>query len=123
MYRLIEPDQLQAETVKLPAIFVKKGNFNHLKEALNWMCNTLTGVKAGEERYSHADLFTRGLEVVDCTIRNLPSKQIFDLREPLSKITNLCLTSNHAAMEELNQLGYKRTPAECKSIINRLIKG
>ena len=103
MYHLIEPDQLEVETIKLPAIFVKKGNYNHFKEALNWITNTLVGVKNGEERDSHKELFKTGLEVVDCAIRNLPSEQIFDLREPLAEITNLCLSMNpgYTAMTEL----------------------
>jgi len=88
--------------VKLPAIYVKKGNFSHFKEALSWMNNILAGVKQGEEHYSHADLYTRGLEVVDCAVRNFTSEQIFELKEPLSDILKHCSSaSNYQDMFEL----------------------
>jgi len=85
------------------------------------MNNLLAGVKEGEERHSHADLFTRGVEVVECVLRNLDSESLFELRETISQIATLCISSQTAYMQELTQLAYKKTPPECKKIAKKVL--
>ena len=62
---------------EVDSLFLKQGNFNHLKEALTWLRNILEAVKRGDEFHSHKDLFDRGREAADAVIRNCNSDQLF----------------------------------------------
>lgn len=77
---------MKAETIKLPAIFVKQANFSHVKLSLNWMSNVLKGVREGEEKISHSDLYNRGVEMVNCAMLNLDSENIFEVKDIIASI-------------------------------------
>ena len=84
----IEKGQKRAESLSLPAIFVKQATFAQLKLALSWMSNVLQGVREGEERHTHSRLFSDGTDMIKCAILNLDSDQIFEIRETLSSLVN-----------------------------------
>ena len=44
-YHIIESDQPRAGEFKLAQIFIKQGNFAHVKLSLNWMANLLQGLR------------------------------------------------------------------------------
>ena len=95
---------MKSQTIKLPQIFVKQGNFTHVKQALQWMQNLLEGLRAGEESHTHAHLFDNGLEFVDCLIRNFNSDQVFEIRQSISQITNISMSAHYEGMQELSQV-------------------
>ena len=44
-YYIIESGKPQAFEFKLAKIFIKQGNFSHVKLSLSWMANLLDGVR------------------------------------------------------------------------------
>ena len=44
-YYIIESDKPQVFEFKLPKIFIKQGNFAHVKLSLSWMANLLHGLR------------------------------------------------------------------------------
>ena len=88
MYDIVDPKgtALAKEKIQLPALYVKSGNFAQVKLAMNWVSNILSGVRKGDQVFSHGDLFERGLEVVFTCMTNLNSEGLFEVRETLAQI-------------------------------------
>lgn len=126
MYQMIEPGQNEAQTIKLPQIFVKAGTFAHLKLSMQWMGNLLNALRDGEEKLSHEHLFYTGYEMADCTVRNLNSTQVFELREHIANLivfTNSPTTANelkkyHDFFEQLRQIQYTKDSNSAKKCVN-----
>ena len=96
---------MKSGTIKLPAIFVKQANFSHVKLSLNWMSNVLQGVRDGEEKISHSDLYNTGLEMINCAMLNLDSENIFEVKDSLASIATFSGSQKYA---ELSQLQFKK---------------
>ena len=68
--------------VVLPEVYQKQSNFSNVKIALAWMASLMEGVNKSDETMN----YETGLEMVCCSLRNLDSAQVHEVRESLSNI-------------------------------------
>ena len=94
------------------------------------MKNLLEGLKNGEERHTHANLFRVGLQMVDCLIRNLNSDQVFELRDSVSEIAKAGLEvwdnikcKELTMVTDLGQLQYCKAPNDAKKLVKKATSG